>query len=111
MKQAEDTSIWKRSKEKLSSQLRKKWMRLLLVLIFLPFVLFLLLNLLFPLPSIQRDYSVTITSADGKLLHGFLTPDHKWRIQAGLNEITPDLKKTFIFKEDKYFRWHPGPVP
>lgn len=111
MKQAEVTSVWKRSGKQCSVLLRKNWMRSLLVLVVLPFVLFLLLNFLFPLPSVQRDYSVTITSADGKLLHGFLTPDHKWRIQAGLNEITPDLKKTFIFKEDKYFRWHPGVNP
>ena len=71
------------------------------------FLLFLLLNLLFPLPD-KVDYSTVITGSKGQLLHAFLTPGEKWRMKAELSEISPILKKTIIEKEDHYFYYHPG---
>ncbi|UCH15347.1 MAG: penicillin-binding protein 1C, partial [Bacteroidales bacterium] len=41
----------------------------------------------------------------------FLTSDDKWRMYTELDEITPQLKKAIIFKEDKYFRYHFGVNP
>ncbi|GAB3180423.1 penicillin-binding protein 1C [Telluribacter humicola] len=54
------------------------------------------------------SYSTQITAADGTLLHAFLSPDDKWRLYTQLSELTPLLRKTLIYKEDKYFYYHPG---
>ena len=66
-----------------------------------------ILNFLFPLPS-PKEYSVQIVSSDNTLLHAYLTPDDKWRIQSSIAEIPPQLIQTFLYKEDKYFFYHPG---
>ena len=71
------------------------------------FLLFLLLNLLFPLPD-KIAYSVVIRDAAGEVINAYLTPDDKWRMKTELNEISPLLRKTIIAKEDKYFYSHPG---
>ena len=74
------------------------------------YFLFLLLNLCFPL-KVDIEYSTLILSSEKNLLHAFLTSDDKWRMYTGLDEITPELKKAIIFKEDKYFYFHPGINP
>ena len=43
-----------------------------------------------------------------QVLQSFLTYDDKWRLYTELNEISPNLKKAIINKEDKYFYYHPG---
>ena len=73
-------------------------------------LLFFLLNLIFPL-KFSVSYSTQVLSTDGKVLHAFLSKDEKWRMQATLPEINDKLKKAFIFKEDKYFYYHPGVNP
>jgi len=45
------------------------------------------------------------------MLHGFLSADQKWRLYAEADEITPDLRQAFIFKEDRWFYFHPGVNP
>lgn len=67
-------------------------------------------DLLFPFEK-EIPYSVQIKNRDNEVIHAFLSPDEKWRMYAGLDEITPLLKKTFLFKEDKYFYYHPGINP
>lgn len=74
------------------------------------FITFLLLDLIFPLNT-RINYSTIIYSQDSTLIHGFLTNDDKWRMYTELNEITPELKKAIIFKEDKYFKFHYGINP
>jgi penicillin-binding protein 1C len=74
------------------------------------FVLFLLLNLLFPLPG-KPDYSVVVRDANGDVVNAYLTTDDKWRMKTALKEISPLLRKTIIAKEDKYFYSHPGVNP
>ncbi len=44
-------------------------------------------------------------------MHAFLSPDEKWRMKTELHEINPLLKKNLLFKEDKYFFYHPGVNP
>jgi penicillin-binding protein 1C len=68
---------------------------------------FLLLNLLFPLPPMPK-LSTIITDDKGTVIHAFLTPDQQWRMKTTSDEISPLLKKTIIQKEDKYFYSHPG---
>jgi len=74
------------------------------------FLLFLLLNLVFPLPD-KIEYSTLITDNKGELINASLTSDDKWRMKTELAEISPLLRKTIIAKEDKYFYSHPGVNP
>jgi len=74
------------------------------------FVLFLLLNFIFPLKD-KVEYSTIITDRNGELINAFLTKDQKWRMKTELTEISPLLRKTIVAKEDKYFYYHPGVNP
>lgn len=87
-----------------------KSLRIGLVILVALFLLFHLLDKLFPL-DINTEYSCIIYSGDSNLIHGFLTSDDKWRMFTELNEISPELKKAIIFKEDKYFEYHFGINP
>jgi len=74
------------------------------------FLVFLLMNRLFPLPD-NIHYSTIMLDSKGEVVHAFLTTDQKWRMKTELSEISPTLKKTLIYKEDKYFYHHPGINP
>ncbi|MCZ2460248.1 MAG: penicillin-binding protein 1C [Chitinophagales bacterium] len=84
-----------------------KWAGLAVLSLFL---LFLLLNRIFPL-SDKIDYSTVITDNKGNIINAYLTKDQQWRMKTELNEISPLLRKTIIAKEDKYFYSHPGVNP
>ncbi len=56
-------------------------------------------------------YSTIVTAGNGQPLHAFLSRDDKWRLYTELDEMTPLLRETVLFKEDRYFRWHPGINP
>ena len=62
---------------------------------------------LFPVNT-AVSYSTIITARDGSILNAFLSRDDKWRMYAELADITPALRDAILYKEDKYFRWHPG---
>ena len=72
-----------------------------------PCLLFCVLNLIFPLDA-KVEYSQTVLDKNDQVLQSFLTYDDKWRLYTELNEISPNLKKAIINKEDKYFYYHPG---
>jgi len=74
------------------------------------FLLFLVLNLLFPLPD-RIEYSTIVTDSKGEVVHAFLTSDQQWRMKTELSEISPLLRKTIVEKEDRYFYYHPGVNP
>lgn len=69
--------------------------------------LFFLLDLIFP-ANANIEYSPVVEARDGAILYSFLTKDGQWRMKARLDELTPELKKAIIYKEDKYFYSHPG---
>ncbi|MGN6294819.1 MAG: penicillin-binding protein 1C [Chitinophagaceae bacterium] len=71
------------------------------------FILFFLLNWIWPLPD-RIDYSSILTDNKGEVINASLTVDQKWRMKTELEEISPLLRKTIIAKEDKYFYSHPG---
>ncbi|WP_345249267.1 penicillin-binding protein 1C [Nibrella saemangeumensis] len=73
-------------------------------------LVFLLLDILFPFNT-RIDYSPIITAADGTILHTFLNRQDKWRLYAELPEITPNLRKAIVYKEDRFFFYHPGINP
>ncbi|SDM65497.1 penicillin-binding protein 1C [Siphonobacter aquaeclarae] len=98
--------------------MKKKWLagwhagrytRWLAGLLGLGLLLF-LTDLLFPFRVAPR-YSTLVEAADGSVLHAFLNADDKWRLYTELDEINPTLRKTLIFKEDKWFYYHPGVNP
>lgn len=64
-------------------------------------------DLAFP-PKTSLAYSTVITANDGSILHAFLNRQDKWRIYAGLPDITPTLRDAILSKEDRYFYYHPG---
>ncbi|MCS6795120.1 MAG: penicillin-binding protein 1C [Raineya sp.] len=74
------------------------------------FVLFLLLDLIFPF-RFQIHYSQVILDEENRVLGAFLSQDEKWRMKTELNEINEDLQKAFIAKEDRYFFYHFGINP
>lgn len=74
------------------------------------FVLFLVTELIFPVQT-KINYSQLILSNDQKLLNASLSSDQQWRMKAGIQELNPLLVKTLIFKEDRWFRLHPGVNP
>ncbi|MCO5249993.1 MAG: transglycosylase domain-containing protein [Candidatus Kapabacteria bacterium] len=76
-----------------------------LIFFFMWFLL--ILDLIFPF-KFEFDYSTVITSREGKILKTYLSNDDKWRLEAELADINPKMKELIIFKEDKYFYYHPG---
>ncbi|MCS6819886.1 MAG: penicillin-binding protein 1C [Chitinophagales bacterium] len=81
-----------------------------LSLFFLFAALFFVLHLSFPLPSLPA-YSKVIYDRKGEVVHAFLSPDDKWRLRAEKHELTDKLKKAILYKEDKWFYYHPGVNP
>jgi penicillin-binding protein 1C len=73
-------------------------------------LLFALFCLIFPLPD-EKEYATCILDDQGQIVHAFLPRDQQWRIRLENTELTPLLKKTILFKEDKYFYYHPGVNP
>ena len=72
------------------------------------FLLFKILDWVSPLNMERLSYSTVVLSSDGSIMSAFLSKDDKWRIQIRKEDIPVTLKKAFIFKEDKYFYYHPG---
>ncbi|HKR06330.1 MAG TPA: penicillin-binding protein 1C [Bacteroidia bacterium] len=87
----------------------KKFKRLLFV-IAIAAACFLILNGCFPL-KVNVHYSQIVTDDKGKVIHAFLSDDDKWRMMTELNEISSVLRKSLIYKEDKYFYYHFGVNP
>ena len=82
----------------------------LLLLFFIPevlFIAFLVFNALFPLPPL-KSYSTLVLARDGSVLNAYLSTDDKWRMETKINDVSPDLVKAVLAKEDKYFYYHPG---
>jgi penicillin-binding protein 1C len=69
-----------------------------------------LLDLTCPLPA-EKIFSKVVLADDRSLLAAYLTPDQKWRMETRLGDVTPELVKALINKEDKYFFYHSGINP
>ena len=79
-------------------------------IVFAILLLFVVLDLLFPLPE-KKEFSKEIYSNNGTLISAYLTSDDKWRLRTELEEVSPDLIKAILAKEDSWFYWHPGINP
>lgn len=74
------------------------------------FLFFVILHIIFPLRK-NISYSKTVMDNKGEIIHAFLSDDDKWRMFTEIDEISPELNKAIIFKEDKYFYYHFGINP
>lgn len=72
--------------------------------------LFIVLDICCPVKP-EIEYGQLVLARDSTVLHIFLTKDEQWRMKTRLDEITLELKDAIIYKEDKYFRSHPGINP
>lgn len=94
----------------------KGWCRLprfvkrLLFVLFAGFAFLLLVDIIFPVHT-DVPYSQQILSDDHKLLNAALSADQQWRMKAEISEVNPLLIKTLLYKEDRWFRFHPGVNP
>ena len=79
-------------------------------IVFTILLIFIVLDLLFPLPH-KKEFSKEIHAKDGTLLTAYLTTDDKWRLRTELDEVSPELIKAVLEKEDSWFYWHPGINP
>lgn len=86
---------------------KRKVIKLTLALLFLFIWGF---NKLFPIP-LEINYSKVIYSNNNTMLAAYLTKDDKWRLYTKIEEVSPELLKAIIEKEDKWFYWHPGINP
>lgn len=84
--------------------LRFKVVLLCLTLILLSFFV---IDLIFPVHT-NILYSKLIYDSKGNLAHAYLSSDEKWRMNITIDEISPVLVKTIVYKEDKWFNYHPG---
>lgn len=75
--------------------------------LFLLLFVFLILNFIFPI-KIDTEYSTVVSDREGEVLHSYLTHDDKWRMKLEQDEISAELKQAFLYKEDRYFYYHPG---
>ena len=71
------------------------------------FLVFLLFNYLFPLRGLP-NFSREILYADSTLAHVVLSEDDKWRLELPSDKIPTGLKEVLLFREDKWFYYHPG---
>ena len=71
---------------------------------------FILVSFLFPLPA-PKPSSLVIYDRHGKFLHAYLTDDDMWRFKTDIGEIPSHFKELLLFKEDRYFYYHPGVNP
>ncbi|GJQ63536.1 MAG: penicillin-binding protein 1C [Melioribacteraceae bacterium] len=57
------------------------------------------------------DFGKQVYSADSLLLSASLNGTDKWRLRSRLEDIHPQFLRTIIYKEDKWFYYHPGVNP
>lgn len=68
------------------------------------------LDKIYPIPHL-KPYSKVVYANDGSLLSAYLSDDQKWRMRTRLAEVSPDLIKAILEKEDNWFYWHFGVNP
>lgn len=59
-------------------------------------------------PKLEISYSKEVLYSDGSQMHVFLSPDQKWRLEASKGQIPARMSNWIEWKEDRFFRYHPG---
>ncbi len=90
----------------------KRW--ICLAALFVPVLLFVAANKVFPLPKtlLYPPASCIVLDRNGEWLRAFLTPDGMWRIrEPDLEKVSPWLKQATLTMEDRWFFYHFGINP
>jgi penicillin-binding protein 1C len=67
-------------------------------------------NIVAPVP-VEVPYARVVTARDGSVLYTSIASDGQWRMNTRPGEISPELKKAIIYKEDRLFYYHFGINP
>lgn len=68
---------------------------------------FLTADLLFPFRAVY-PLSRVVTARDGTVLYAARAADGQWRMPLDAADISPSLRRAVLFKEDRWFYYHPG---
>ena len=71
---------------------------------------YLSIDYIFPLPieKLESGYSQEILDRNKNILRCYLSNEDMWRLYTPLTSISPELIKTTLNFEDKWFYYHPG---
>ncbi len=75
------------------------------------FVLLLILANVFVPVNTEVPFARVVTDRDGTVLYTSMATDGQWRMNTHAGEITPELKRAIVFKEDRFFYYHFGVNP
>jgi penicillin-binding protein 1C len=66
-----------------------------------------------PKPHLKDGVGLSraVYDSEGSLMRLTLSPDEKYRLWLGLDNLSPLLVKATLLQEDRYFRYHPGVNP
>jgi len=90
--------------------IQKRNFRIIAAAFLFPFLIFQLLNIIYPLPveKLNRDRSTAVYSSNDELLSLYLANDDYWRMETEIKDVPEFLRNAVIEYEDKYFYYHPG---
>lgn len=71
----------------------------------------LILDRLFPLPSVGGGGASVVVAADGTPLRTYPSRDGMWRYPVTPQQVSPYYLETLLGYEDRWFYWHPGVNP
>lgn len=82
-------------------------------MIILPLLIFMIANLIFPLPKqkLHPPPSILIEDRHGELIRAFTTPEGRWHIPQKLEQVSSTLELATLHYEDRWFYWHFGINP
>lgn len=89
----------------------RRALRWLLVTVVLLITGALALDVFFPLPLKQRQFSAVVTAEDGTPLRAFADEQGVWRYPVTLDEASPHYIAALLTYEDRWFYRHPGINP
>src|ERR1041384_3583561 len=88
----------------------RKLLRKTVIVLISAILLFFLIDVITPVDT-NVGYSTSVIARDGTVLHAWLAPGQQWRMKANLDDISPELRRAIIYKEDKHFFHHFGINP
>lgn len=93
--------------------IKRRWAAITLGAVVVVAGAFLFLDAVFPFPEaeLRPEPAVRVWDEDGVLLRVFLPQDGRLRFRTALDEISPELRQSFIASEDRWFYYHPGVNP
>lgn len=65
----------------------------------------------FPHAALSPDPARVVVDRNGAVLRIALPADDRYRLPVALDEVAPDMVRTLLASEDRWFYWHPGINP